>query len=151
MSNIVPISRCIYDPNLPIGRNKAKAIEKNDDISITVMEGDSELEMAPPENIVNVNLPRPFRLPTRIGISFKMLRTDQNKFVGFNYGLHLTHPERVNVVLGIYKHYPASLSSLKTLHRRHFPLGGHVTTATRETTSNAGILLRCWVMFLRKN
>jgi hypothetical protein len=33
------------------------------------------------------------------------------------------------------------------LHRRHFPLGGHVTTATRETTSNAGILLRCWVMF----
>jgi hypothetical protein len=42
-----------------------------------------------------------------------------------------------------------SLSSLKTiLHRRHFPLGGHVTTATRETTSNAGILLRCWVMFL---
>jgi hypothetical protein len=33
------------------------------------------------------------------------------------------------------------------LHRRHFPLGGHVTTATRETTSNTGILLRCWVMF----
>jgi hypothetical protein len=33
------------------------------------------------------------------------------------------------------------------LHRRHFPLGGHVTTATRDTTSNAGILLRCWVMF----
>jgi hypothetical protein len=33
------------------------------------------------------------------------------------------------------------------LHRRHFPLGGHVTTATRETTSNAGILLRCWAMF----
>jgi hypothetical protein len=58
-------------------------------------------------------------------------------------------PERVNVVLGIYKHYPGSLqSSLKTiLHRRHFPLGGHVTTATRETTSNGGILLRCWVMF----
>jgi hypothetical protein len=26
------------------------------------------------------------------------------------------------------------------LHRRHFPLGGHVRTATRETTSNAGIL-----------
>jgi hypothetical protein len=22
-----------------------------------------------------------------------------------------------------------------------------VTTATRETTSNAGLLLRCWVMF----
>jgi hypothetical protein len=33
------------------------------------------------------------------------------------------------------------------LHRRHFPLGGHMTTATQETTSNAGILLRCWVMF----
>jgi hypothetical protein len=33
------------------------------------------------------------------------------------------------------------------LHRRHFPLGGHVTTSTRETTSNAGTLLRCWVMF----
>jgi hypothetical protein len=28
------------------------------------------------------------------------------------------------------------------LHRRHFPLGGHVTTATREPA-----LLRCWVMF----
>jgi hypothetical protein len=28
-----------------------------------------------------------------------------------------------------------------------FLLGGHGTTATRETTSNAGILLRCWVMF----
>jgi hypothetical protein len=62
--------------------------------------------------------------------------------------LLVTGPERVNVVLGIYKHYPGSLSSLKTiLHRRHFPLGGHVTTATRETTSNAGILLRSWVMF----
>jgi hypothetical protein len=57
----------------------------------------------------------------------------------------VTNPERVNVVLGIYKDYPGSLSSLKTiLHRRHFPLGGHVTTATRETTWNAGILLRCW-------
>jgi hypothetical protein len=54
----------------------------------------------------------------------------------------VTNPERVNVVLGIYKHYPGSLSSLKTiLQRRHFPLGGHVTTATRETTSNAGILI----------
>jgi hypothetical protein len=31
----------------------------------------------------------------------------------------------------------AGMLSLKTiLHRRHFPLGGHVTTATRETTSN---------------
>jgi hypothetical protein len=59
----------------------------------------------------------------------------------------LNNPERVFVVLGIYKHYQGSLSSLKTiLHRRHFPLGGHVTTATRETTSNAVILLR-WVMF----
>jgi hypothetical protein len=55
---------------------------------------------------------------------------------------HVTIPERVNVVLGTYKHYPGSLSSLKTiLHRRHFPLGGHVTTATRETTSNAGSAL----------
>jgi hypothetical protein len=37
---------------------------------------------------------------------------------------------------------------LSKTHRRHFPLGGYVTTsATRETTSNAGILLRCWVMF----
>jgi hypothetical protein len=33
------------------------------------------------------------------------------------------------------------------LHRRHFPFGGHVTTATRETTTNSDILLRCWVMF----
>jgi hypothetical protein len=39
------------------------------------------------------------------------------------------------------------LTVIELLHRRHFPLGGHVTTATRETTSNAGILLRCWVMF----
>jgi hypothetical protein len=32
-----------------------------------------------------------------------------------------------------------------TLRNKGFPLGGHVTTATRETTSNAGILLRCWL------
>jgi hypothetical protein len=59
-----------------------------------------------------------------------------------------SNAERVNVVLGIYKHYPGSISSFVIeLHRRHFHLRGHVTTATRETTSNAGSLLRSWVMF----
>jgi hypothetical protein len=32
----------------------------------------------------------------------------------------VTDAERVNVVLGIYKHYPGSLSSLKTIPRVYF-------------------------------
>jgi hypothetical protein len=82
------------------------------------------------------------RFPCLIYISLKT--RGYREFVGNSScrNLPFSDPERVNVVLGIYKHYPGSLSSLKTiLHCRHFPLGGHVTTATRETNLECRYLI----------